>query len=310
MEKLPGGFYPVMVTPFKSNGDIDWTALDQLIEFYLDAGSTGLFANCLSSEMYQLSNEERLQLTKYVVDKVNGRVPVMSTGTFGGDLGKQAEFIHTMYDTGVQCVVIITSQLIKEEDDNNLLKSRLETLISSTGNIPLGVYECPSPFKRLLTPEILKSLSATGRFIYHKDTSCDMDDIIPKLEAVKGSNFGFFNANTPTALDSLRAGVDGISPISGNFYPELYSYLCENFDKEDKGRMAYFQQKLSLMDAVTRICYPFSAKWFLQKRGLKMGTDMRMNHTKLHSEEIRIMENLESEFEELCGVYGIEKVTV
>ncbi|MBX2842582.1 MAG: dihydrodipicolinate synthase family protein [Flammeovirgaceae bacterium] len=310
MEKLPGGLYPVMITPFKTNGDIDWSALDQLIDFYLEAGSNGLFANCLSSEMYHLSADERLTLTKYVVDRVNGKIPVVSTGTFGGDLHQQAEFIHTMYDTGVHCVVIITSQLINEDEDNEILGNRLETLVSITDDIPLGVYECPAPFKRLLTPEILKSLAETNRFIYHKDTSCDMEDIIPKLKAVEGSNFGFFNANTPTALDSLKAGVAGISPISGNFYPELYSFLCNNFDKVDEGKMRYFQQKLSLMDAVTRICYPYSAKWFLQKRGLKMRTEMRTPFTKLHSEEIRIMESLESEFDELGNVFGIERVSV
>jgi 4-hydroxy-tetrahydrodipicolinate synthase len=53
------GFIPVMLTPFKNNGAIDYDALTKLTEFYLEAGAAGLFANCLSSEMYELEPDER-----------------------------------------------------------------------------------------------------------------------------------------------------------------------------------------------------------------------------------------------------------
>lgn len=50
MEKGGKEFIPVMLTPFKNNGEIDYEALTRLIHFYIDAGASGLFANCLSSE--------------------------------------------------------------------------------------------------------------------------------------------------------------------------------------------------------------------------------------------------------------------
>jgi 4-hydroxy-tetrahydrodipicolinate synthase len=93
MEKLKKGFIPVMLTPFKTNGDIDYDILTQLTEMYLEAGSAGLFANCLSSEMFELSDEERLKVIKQVIKVANGSVPVVATGTFGGPLSKQADFI-------------------------------------------------------------------------------------------------------------------------------------------------------------------------------------------------------------------------
>ncbi|RZJ89994.1 MAG: dihydrodipicolinate synthase family protein, partial [Chryseobacterium sp.] len=61
MENGQKGFIPVMLTPFLSNGNIDYPALTQLTEIYLQAGASGLFANCLSSEMFELSDEERIQ---------------------------------------------------------------------------------------------------------------------------------------------------------------------------------------------------------------------------------------------------------
>ena len=78
---LPQGFIPVMLTPFLENGNIDFDGLTKLTEFYLEAGAAGLFANCLSSEMYELSEDERLAITKHVVDAANGRVPYVGFAT-------------------------------------------------------------------------------------------------------------------------------------------------------------------------------------------------------------------------------------
>ncbi len=91
---LPQGFIPVMLTPFTENGEIDFEGLTQLTEFYLEAGAAGLFANCLSSEMFELTEEERLAITQHVVKVTDGRVPVVATGTFGGPIAQQANFVE------------------------------------------------------------------------------------------------------------------------------------------------------------------------------------------------------------------------
>lgn len=99
--KLPSGVWPVMLTPLHDDREIDWKGLDALTEWYLQAGVAGLFAVCLSSEMYDLSSAERLELSAHVVKRVNGRVPVVASGTFGGSISSQAGFSRQMVDTGV-----------------------------------------------------------------------------------------------------------------------------------------------------------------------------------------------------------------
>jgi dihydrodipicolinate synthase/N-acetylneuraminate lyase len=85
------GVWPVMLTPFCNDGAIDWDGLDALIEWYLAAGVAGLFAACLSSEMYELTPEERVRLAAHVVDRAAGRVPVVAGGAFGDSITAQAE---------------------------------------------------------------------------------------------------------------------------------------------------------------------------------------------------------------------------
>ena len=299
-----------MLTPFKTNGAIDYQALKELVEFYLEHGATELFANCLSSEMYQLTKEERIELTKEVVRQVNGRVPVISTGTFGGQLAIQAEFIRRLFSTGVEAVIAITSQLIEPEDDDEKLLVQLMLLTELTDPVPLGIYECPVPFKRLLIPQIVHWLADTGRYIFHKDTSCQMDDIYAKLEKSQGICFGFFNSNTRTALASLIAVVDGICPISGNFYPELYAYLCNHYtDYKLSNLINELQRYLSLFDAVTRIKYPLYAKIFLQKRDLIINDFCRISQEPLTYEEGLILDSLFNTLKDLACTYKYDFYT-
>jgi len=276
-KKLPSGLWPVMITPFTETNEIDYAGLETLTQFYIEAGSNGLFANCLSSEMYQLTETERLELVKGVLRASDGKVPVAATGTLSRDLSVNIDFIKKIHDTGVQAVVLISSLIVLPDEDEGTFKTRLEKILAQTENIPLGLYECPVPYKRLLSPDLMKWLTSSGRFVYHKDTSCHSPSIQKKREATLGSNLLFMNADTATALDSLEAGADGLSPISANFYPELYTYLMKEYQAHGKtDALTQFHAWLTLMDRTTHTFYPYSAKWFLQQRGLAIRTNTRI----------------------------------
>ena len=189
------GFIPVMLTPFKNNGDIDYDILTQLTEIYLKAGSTGLFANCLSSEMFELEDDEKLQAIKHIIKVVDGAVPVVATGTFGGPINAQADFVKKVNDTGVNAVIVITSLLAAQDEPDSLFNDRVSELFDKTDNIPLGFYECPVPYKRLLSPAQLIDFVSTGRVIYHKDTCLDIDVVKQKLKAGDlNPKFGLYGA--------------------------------------------------------------------------------------------------------------------
>src|SRR6185503_13621357 len=125
MQNSKKGFIPVMLTPFKNNGNIDYDILTQLTEMYLKTGAVGLFANCLSSEMYELDDNEKLQAIKHIINVANGAVPVVATGTFGGPVNKQADFVKKVNDTGTNAVILITSLLADEQEPDTVFNDRL-----------------------------------------------------------------------------------------------------------------------------------------------------------------------------------------
>jgi 4-hydroxy-tetrahydrodipicolinate synthase len=270
------GFIPVMLTPFKDNGAIDFDALTSLTEFYLQAGAAGLFANCLSSEMFELSEAERIQIIEHVVKITNGAVPVVATGTFGGSISDQAQFVNRVYNCGVQAVIAITGLLAASDDSDAVFNDRVFDLISQTNNVPLGFYECPVPYKRVLSADQLHQFVSTGRVIYHKDTCLDLEQIKAKLKATEGHAFGLYDAYMVHAVESLKAGSAGLSCIQGNYFPELIVWLCDNYNNasltaEVNQVQQFFVDNMDVMHDI----YPTVAKFYLQKRGLKLSTFTR-----------------------------------
>lgn len=276
MKSSGKGFIPVMLTPFKENGAVDYPALTKLTEFYLEAGVAGLFANCLSSEMYELSDHERLQIVKHVVTAAKSTVPVVASGTFSKNIQKQADFVRQIYDTGVKAVIVITNQLADEHEPDTVFNDRMNQLMNLTGEIPLGFYECPMPYKRLVSPEQLHEFVAQKRIVYHKDTCMDLEMVKAKLKATKGFDFGLYDAYMGHAVDSLKLGSAGLSCIQGNYFPELVVWLCENYDdpalkSEVDQVQQFFIDRMDIMHHV----YPVTAKYLLQKRGLAISTFTR-----------------------------------
>ncbi|KAA2239069.1 dihydrodipicolinate synthase family protein [Chitinophaga agrisoli] len=294
-------FVPVMITPFNLKAQIDLGMVEHLIHFYLDAGVSGFFANCLSSEMYSISEDERLALTRHVVECVNGRVPVVATGSFGLTIEDKAEFTKKIYDTGVDSVIMITGHFANIDEPDSTLLQRFEKLFSLTHDIPLGLYECPAPYKRIITPEILQTLLATNRLVYHKDTSCNVENVRAKLAVTAGSNLEFYDAHTPNAVASMQMGAAGMSSISGNFYPEVLVWLCNNVNDESKQEdVRWIQSELQRVDPLIHIAYPLSAKYFLQLRGLPVRTISRAHALELTPEQKQTLQQIHRDFEGWC----------
>ncbi|QEC51056.1 4-hydroxy-tetrahydrodipicolinate synthase [Anseongella ginsenosidimutans] len=263
------GFIPVMLTPFEENGRIDYAGLARLTEYYLQCGALGLFANCLSGEMYDLEEEERRKILKQVLQTAGGRVPVVATGTFSASPGEQAACIRQVHDAGAAATIIITGVVATAEEPDQVLDARIFDLFRRTEGIPLGFYECPEPYKRILQAEQLKPFLETGRVIYYKDTCLDLSLVKKKLKAAEGRDFGLYDAYAVHAVESLRAGAAGLSCIQGNYFPELITWLCDNFnDKAQQPEVEKVQQFLTRNMELMHSGYPATAKYFLQKRGI------------------------------------------
>lgn len=271
--KLRGGAWVTMVTPFR-DGAVDHAAAQALVEWYLAHGVDGIFAVCQSSEMFFLTLEEREKLARLVVERAAGRVPVVVSGHISENPDEQAEELRRMADTGADAVVLVSNRLAAAQEGDEVWKERLLRLLEAVPGCAFGIYECPYPYKRLLTPELLRFCVQTGRIHFLKDTCCDAEQIRLRLEAAGADGFGLFNANTATLLASLRAGASGYCGVMANYHPELYHWLVRNWAKYP-GQAQLAQDWATVAAWVERVQYPRSAKYHLKLRGVPIGLECR-----------------------------------
>src|SRR5579871_1805817 len=305
-------FVPVMITPFDLKAKVDLDAVSKLIDFYLAAGVKGLFANCLSSEMFSISEDERLQLTKHIVDYVKGRVPVVATGSFGLTIEDKAEFTSKIFDTGIDAAIMITGHFANIDDNDDVLLKNFEKMFRLTGNIPLGMYECPAPYKRIISAEAFRSLLTANRLVYHKDTSITHENVKGKLDVLKeteNNSLEFYDAHSPNAMYSLQMGAKGMSSISGNFYPEILVWMCNNANNPDKQEeVKWLQSEITRVDPLIHQAYPMSAKYFLRKRGLPVRTISRAHALELTLEQKKTLDEIYGSFLGWCERLDIKPV--
>ena len=133
-------------------------------------------------------------------------------------------------------------------------------------DLPLGIYECPVPFRRLLTDDELMYCANTGRFIVLKDVSCDLETVTRRVQLVKDTPLAIINANAAIAFDAMKAGSKGFSGVFTNFHPDLYHWLYHSHQTQPEyaQQLAWFLSMSAMGEAFG---YPKNAKVFHQQLG-------------------------------------------
>ncbi|MDR1280076.1 MAG: dihydrodipicolinate synthase family protein [Opitutaceae bacterium] len=261
---LPGGAWPVILTPFNADRKIDWAAYERLIDWYIENGASGLFASCLSSEMFHLTFAERKELVRRAVRHAGSRVPVVSSGALGATPLEVAGQVNGMADMGPAAVVLLTNQGVLAEQDESAFRSAVDIILESVpSSLDFGLYECPVPAKRLISPETVGELARTNRFVFFKETSCHPDVFEAKVRAAEGTRLGIYAADNPTLLTSLQRGGRGYSGIAASGICAELSTLCDAWSRNPDEAGA-LQNVIGPASVVIGTRYPASAKYLLR----------------------------------------------
>lgn len=303
------GAYPTMITPYNKDGSVDYGAVTELVRWYYSEGCDGIFASCQSSEIHCLDLADRVKLARVVKEtsdllaKTGRRMTVVASGHISDSFESQVEELRLVAGTGVDSVILITNRLDIENTSDERWISGLDRLIEKLPDIPLGVYECPRPYKRLLTPAMIDHVVRTGRFAFIKDTCCDPDEIRRRGARIESTPSPalkpcLFNANAQTLLDSLRSGYAGYCGVMCNFHPALYVKLCREYESEGAEELADLLSQAAFIEYLT---YPAIAKYHLNKIGVKMETISRACDVSRMGNYDRLCVD---RMDRLCGRFG------
>ena len=274
MAKEYRGCWPTMITPFTEDDKVDFKAIEAMVEWYIQRGSDGIFAVCQSSEMFFLSEREKLDIAAAVKDAAAGRIKVIASGHTADDPSRQIDELGRMAGTGVDAVVLVSNRLAKEREGEDVFRRNAEDIFSQLPGVTFGMYECPYPYRRLCTNDFLADCAAKERMVFLKDVSCANAILNERVGIVKGSKLSLFNANTSTLLDSLISGYDGYNGVMANFHIDLYKWLYLNFRS-----MPELAREVSDFLTVSAIvetrAYPTCAKYHMNATGVPMSLTTR-----------------------------------
>ena len=305
IKTISDGVYPTMVTPFTADNKIDYTGVLKILEWYSENGVDGIFAICQSSEIFFLSFEERLELLKFIIKNLPKGMSIVASGHTADDLDTQIYEANAFIDQGIDAYVFIANRFAKQGEGDDVFLANYEKMVSSIPEIGLGVYECPYPYKRLMSPEVLKQCALDGRLKFLKDTCCHIEEIKAKLAAVDGLGLKIYNANSATLLESLEAGCAGFSGVMANFHPEIYSWLCKNY-KAEPAKAKEVQAFLAFASLAECQYYPVNAKYHLGLCGVDIGYGARVkdaaNFSESNKKEIDQMFMIERMFKEKFAI--------
>lgn len=294
-----------MITPFTENNKVDFKAVNAIVDWYIDRGCDGIFAVCQSSEMFFLTEQEKLDIAQAVVEASGSRVKVIASGHTSDDHQEQIQQLGAMAQTGVDAVVLVANRMAKQNEGETVFTANAEDIFSQLPDVTFGLYECPFPYLRLLSNEFLASCAKRGKLVFLKDVSCSLEIEKHRVELVKGTDLALFNANTSTLLDSLIAGYHGYNGVMANFHIDIYKWMYEHF--KDQPELAREVSDFLTVTGITEArSYPVNAKYHYARTGVPMNLVTRSKSIDLLNEngrhEIESLIRLETSMRKRLGL--------
>lgn len=216
------GLGVAMVTPFSSNYQIDYPALDKLIEFLIGNGVNYFVVQGTTAETATLSDSEKRQLADYVVKKVNGRVPIV-LGIGGNDTHKVIESYAKFDLTGIDAILSVTPYYNKPTQKGLYL--HFKTIAQNT-HLPIIVYNVPGRTGVNMTAETTLKLAHEfqGKIVAVKEASGNLTQMGYILRD-RPSNFLVLSGDDGLTLPQISMGADGVISVLGNCAPAKFSRM-------------------------------------------------------------------------------------
>ncbi len=271
MEKYRG-VYALLLTAFNEDKSVDYKGYASYVEWQAANNPHFLFPVCGSSEMAELTLDERIKIATTAVEHSNG-VPCFATANLEPSWYAQIEEVKRMEQTGVEGLVFVTKGY--GNDDERVVTYLNELAEHST--LPILLYEFPGFQPHKMSGKAYGELAKTGRFVGIKDTTCTMPLIKDKI-AVQGET-GVMQANIPYLLEAYEAGARGVvaTPTScgAGLFRKMYD---EFFVAKDYEAAKKTYEHIILLDQAIDSGFMASAKYLCQLQGVPMTYVTRGNH--------------------------------
>ena len=279
------GSIVALVTPMTANGDVEWAALDSLIEWHIESGTHGIVPMGTTGESATLDTDEHLQVIKRTIQVAAGRVPVIA----GTGSNSTAEAIHQTQEAqaaGADACLLVTPYYNKPTQAG--LVAHYEAIAAAT-DVPLVLYNVPPRTACDMQAETVAQLSDNPRIIGIKE-ACGDAGRVGEIRKLVDDAFIILSGEDAQTLEMLDLGAQGAISVTANVCPREMAQFMNLYFGGDRQAAAELDAKLQPMHDILFVePNPTASKWALHMMG-KIGPGIRLPLlplTEAHHAELR-----------------------
>ncbi|MBZ5199949.1 4-hydroxy-tetrahydrodipicolinate synthase [Planomicrobium chinense] len=262
-----GQIITAMVTPFDTNGEIDFPATKNLVEHLIANGSDGLVVAGTTGESPTLSTEEKVQLFKFVVETANGRVPVIA-GTGSNNTRASISLTKQAEDVGVDAIMLVTPYYNKPSQEG--MFQHFQAIAAST-RLPIMLYNIPGRSVVNLSVDTVVRLSQIDNIVSIKEASGNLDAAAEIIERTADS-FTLYSGDDSLTLPILSIGGNGIVSVAAHIIGNEMKDMITNFrNGNNTAAAAAHRGLLPVMNALFAAPNPVPVKTALNLSGVEVG---------------------------------------
>ncbi|MBI5975441.1 4-hydroxy-tetrahydrodipicolinate synthase [Staphylococcus canis] len=258
MAHLFEGTGVALITPFVEN-EVDYDAIRRQVDFLIEQNIQSLVVNGTTAENPTLTNDEKDQVLKTVIDANQSRVPVI-VGTGTNNTQQSIEASLRAKELGADAIMLITPYYLKTSQRG--LIQHFETIANQT-KLPVVLYNVPSRTNSTIEPETIQTLSKNEYIVALKDATNDFEYLKEIQSLVDTDSFALYSGNDDNITTYYDKGGHGVISVVANVIPQA----MQDIYTDSNERASRFKPIEALLDAMSVDINPIPIKYLAALEG-------------------------------------------
>ncbi len=258
------GSMVALVTPMHPDGALDFDALDRLIEFHIDNGTSAIVAVGTTGESATVDVKEHCTIIRRVVSQVKGRIPVIA-GTGANSTTEAIELTRSAMEMGADACLLVTPYYNKPTQEGLY---RHYKAISEAAAIPQILYNVPGRTACDMQPETVARLAEFSNIVGIKEATGNLERT-SKIRELCGARMDLYSGDDATGMEFILQGGQGVISVTNNLAPKLMSEMCAAALAGDRATAEAINARLDgLHQRLFLEANPIPVKWALCEMGM------------------------------------------
>ena len=212
-----------LVTPFRKEGEVDFNALQKLVEFQIENGVNYLVVQGTTGESVTLTDEEKVSVLEYIIDVTKNRVPIV-LGVGGNNTSNVVQQIKKFNSYRIDAYLSVSPYYNKPSQAG--IVAHYGQIAQATDK-PIILYNVPGRTGSNMTAETTLTLANTyANIIAVKEASGNLEQIMEIIKN-KPSDFLVISGDDALTLPHIACGGDGVISVVANAFPKRFSSMVD-----------------------------------------------------------------------------------